>query len=118
MDEPRILRPDRAAVRAAREDAGFTKYGLAKALGCSRSTITDLESGRRNTTRPFLARVAEVCGVPIDTLKTPGEPEGAPAAPADDRLPEPELRREDRSAGEPATEEVLEVRDAPVGGAQ
>ena len=112
MDEPRFLRPDGAAVTAAREDAGLTKYRLAKVLGRSRSTITDLESGRRNATRPLLEAIADACGVPVELLVATDEAEGATTPPGSDPLPEPGMRREDRPVGGPAAEEVLEVRNA------
>lgn len=69
-----ILRPDREAVQAARKAADLTKYGLAKVLGCSRSTITDIEGGRRNTTRPLLTAIADACGVEVETLVATDEP--------------------------------------------
>lgn len=113
MDGPRILRPDGAAITAAREGAKLSKYRLAKVLGRSRSTITDLENGRRNATRPLLADIAQACGVPVESLVVANEPtQGATTPAGDDSLPGPQVRREDRPAREPATEEVLEVPDA------
>lgn len=113
MDAPRKrLRPDREAVRAAREDAELTKYGLAKVLGCSRSTITDIEGGRRNTTRPLLTAIANACGVEVETLVAADEPrrQTTPQAAVDLQ----QVRDEERAV----SEDLPELREDVTGGAR
>ncbi|GAB3213285.1 hypothetical protein GCM10027294_43420 [Marinactinospora endophytica] len=56
------------AVTRAREAAGLTKTDFAQLLGCSLSLVSEMESGTRNASRERLARMADVLGVPTNTL--------------------------------------------------
>lgn len=104
------------AVVYAREKAGLTRTQLAERCGVSLSLISEIESGNRNATPAMIGKLAGALNCPRVILERKRY-ESEAQAPRDDRLPEPGMRREDRPAGGPAPEEVLEVPDAAVGGA-
>jgi transcriptional regulator with XRE-family HTH domain len=49
-------------VTQARENANLTKAQLARAIGVSRSLITEIEAGTRNITEENLQKIAKECG--------------------------------------------------------
>lgn len=59
-------------IRSAREKRGWTQEQLAVRADVSRSTIQNLETGRRQPHRGSLKRIAEALGVDIADL-IPGE---------------------------------------------
>lgn len=58
--------PDR--VKHARERAGLNLTQLAEQVGCSKSLISEIESGTRNCTPDRLEAIARVLGVRTATL--------------------------------------------------
>lgn len=53
-------------LRAMRERAGFTQMELAQKSGLSQSTISHVETGRRNPSRAVALIWAEACGATLD----------------------------------------------------
>lgn len=66
-------------LRRAREFAGFDQARLAEALGISRNSVGNYESGRRLPTRPYLIAWADVTGVDAVWLETGTAPADAGA---------------------------------------
>ena len=62
-------------IRSARERRGWTQEQLAVRADVSRSTIQNLENGRRSPHRGSLGRIAAALGVSVDALKRAGEDE-------------------------------------------
>lgn len=56
-------------IRSARERRGWTQEQLAVHADVSRSTIQNLENGRRSPHRGSLNRIADALGVTVDALK-------------------------------------------------
>lgn len=54
------------AMRAAREKAGLTQYGLAKKCGLGQSVISAWEKGRNSPTAYNLVLVCDVLHISID----------------------------------------------------
>lgn len=65
-------------IRGARERAGVRQDQLARAVGLSRTSITNIERGRQGVQAYLLARIAEVLGRPTADL-LPGQ-ESRPAS--------------------------------------
>ena len=61
-------------LRAAREGAGYDQSGLADALGISRGSVHNYETGRTVPRRPVLATWAAVTGYDLHWLETGQEP--------------------------------------------
>jgi transcriptional regulator with XRE-family HTH domain len=59
---------DPEAVTRAREDAGLNKTQVAKALNCSLSLVSEIESGTRNAQMPLLTGMADLFGCALDNL--------------------------------------------------
>lgn len=55
-------------IRLAREDAGLTQGQLAKMLGVSRPTVSDIEAGRRKVSAEELGKMADLFGVSTEWL--------------------------------------------------
>jgi transcriptional regulator with XRE-family HTH domain len=51
-----------------REQAGLTQSGLARRMGTSQSTISQIEAGERNPTYDLMRQIAEALGVSIAYL--------------------------------------------------
>ncbi|MDR0417785.1 MAG: helix-turn-helix transcriptional regulator [Propionibacteriaceae bacterium] len=55
-------------LRQAREYLDFTQEEVAAALGCARTTVTDIESGRRKVSAAELSRLAKLYNRPAGWL--------------------------------------------------
>lgn len=55
-------------LRTAREMAGLSQAQVAKILGLHRSSISEIETGRRKVSAEELAKLAEICSVDIEWL--------------------------------------------------
>lgn len=60
-----------ARLRRAREAAGLSQAAVASAIGRSRSSVTNMESGRNPPGREALRRLAKVYGLSMDNLNRP-----------------------------------------------
>ena len=60
-------------IRSARELRGWTQEQLAVRADVSRSTIQNLENGRRSPQRGSLGRIAAALGISVEALKRAGE---------------------------------------------
>lgn len=58
----------RARLHQARTDAGMSQRGLAERIGCSDSTISQVETGQRELTASKLFAWCEACGVSLDWI--------------------------------------------------
>jgi DNA-binding XRE family transcriptional regulator len=66
-------------VRAARVAAGLTQTEVARRAGMKQSSLSDLERGRWNPTRPLLVRIAAALGCPVQRLLPPlAKPDSTP----------------------------------------
>jgi transcriptional regulator with XRE-family HTH domain len=112
MTKPEFNQDPRAVTRA-RTKAKMAKVDLARAVGCSRSLITEIEGGTRNAREELLAAMAKVLDVPVEQLrrKRPGEPGRQAAQTGDGRLLA--VRDEERPD---RTDDVQELRRTAVGG--
>lgn len=63
------LHHDPEALIRARTWARMSKTDLAKAIPCSLSLLSEMESGTRNCTPDRLARIAEVLNCPVSMLE-------------------------------------------------
>lgn len=74
-------------IKQAREMAGLSQGWLARLLGCSRSLVTQWESGE-TAADGWIDRIAKVCGVSPWWLRTgkPEEESDVGAIPGADRL--------------------------------
>ena len=70
----------RHRLRIAREEAGYDQNTLAQAIGVSRNTINNAETGRVEPRRIVLNAWAMACGVPVSWIITGFEP-GQPSPP-------------------------------------
>lgn len=86
---PAWTMPDR--LRKAREHAGLHQTELAAALGISRASISNYESGRTSPPRPTLMVWAMRCGVPLSWLE---DDEPRSAVPAGDHSQSLRARRD------------------------
>lgn len=109
----KALDHDPRRITRFRVAAGLTKAALARAIGCSRSLITEYESGMRNANNARLQAIAKVLDCDVDELRAKRlRADGArpPAiAPAARALLE--VRSSQRSDG---PQDVPELRRAPV----
>jgi transcriptional regulator with XRE-family HTH domain len=71
-------------IRRFRKAKDFTQEGLASALKLSRTSITNIESGRQALSLELAARIADVLGVPLTRL--------VPSPAKDAEVPEQALR--------------------------
>lgn len=55
-------------IRALRETANITQHGLATKVGISRTSITNIEAGRQDTTITVILAIADALNVPAGTL--------------------------------------------------
>jgi len=62
-------------IRSAREQRGWTQEQLAYRADVSRSTIQNLENGRRQPHRASISRIAGALGIGLETLKNQAEGE-------------------------------------------
>lgn len=60
-------------IKECRQSAGLTIRGLAEKVGVSPSTITEVEAGRKIPRADTLRKIADVCGVTMDTLWPPAK---------------------------------------------
>lgn len=67
-----VFDPER--LRLAREDAGFRKNELAKAIGVSPAAISQFESGRAAPRAATLSAIALACGFPASFFRVDGRP--------------------------------------------
>lgn len=67
MPKPRT---DGGACAKARIDAGYSQRAAAKLLPCSSAHVSLIETGRSNAGPAVLKAMADLYGVPIDTLYT------------------------------------------------
>ncbi|MET8508503.1 helix-turn-helix domain-containing protein [Streptomyces sp. NPDC004787] len=77
-DTPAAMGP---RLRSARERHGATLAGVSRSTGISPSTLSRMETGRRNPTLEVLLRLAKEYGVSLDELPGTGPVAGAPEAP-------------------------------------
>ena len=63
----------------ARVAARMSRKQVALATRISLSHICEIEKGRRSCSTEYLARIADVCGVPVASLLNPELAKGAPA---------------------------------------
>ena len=77
----------RHRLRIAREEAGYDQTTLAEAIGVSRNTVNNAETGRAEPRRIVLNAWAMACGVPVSWLITGVDP----APPEEVKLPWKEL---------------------------
>lgn len=61
------------ALRALREEQGWTQGRYAELLGVSRQTVNALETGRYDPSLPLAFRIAALHGRPIEELFFPDE---------------------------------------------
>lgn len=61
-----VFSPER--LREARERASLTQEQVAQRAGLTRATVQNVERGRRAPQGYVLARLAQACGVSIDSL--------------------------------------------------
>lgn len=73
-------------IRLAREHRGWTQEQLAVHADVSRSTIQNLETGRRQPQRSSLGRIATALGISVDALRTRAEEERVDAQEIRDAL--------------------------------
>jgi transcriptional regulator with XRE-family HTH domain len=79
-----IIKSFGANLRARRKRAGRRQAELAAAAGISRTTLTNIETGRFSTTLETVARLADALGVPAAELMTSlPAPAPGPADPPD-----------------------------------
>ncbi|KZM68092.1 helix-turn-helix transcriptional regulator [Nocardia terpenica] len=70
-----------STIRSLREAYGWTRLGLAEAVGLSRSHLSNIEDGRKVCTPQVARKVADALGVPlaaITTARTSDEIAGLP----------------------------------------
>jgi transcriptional regulator with XRE-family HTH domain len=77
-------------IREAREGVGVQQDQLARAVGLSRTSITNIERGRQGVQAFLLARIAEVLGRPAAEL-LPGR-DAQPQLPAKVKVLDPSKR--------------------------
>lgn len=94
-----------------REDAQLSKAQLARAIGCSRSLITEYENGSRNAPEVKLRAIAAVLGVDVETLRARHRRQSRRAAPQAADGAVPGVRHAERPDG---AHEVPGVRGAAV----
>lgn len=58
----------RGRLHAARAAAGLSQRDLAERIGCSHSTVGQIETGARHLTAPTAFRWAAACGVSLDWI--------------------------------------------------
>jgi transcriptional regulator with XRE-family HTH domain len=63
-------------IRMARQAAGLTQAGLARAVGVSRSAVAQWETDRSGQVGGNLTRIAQVLGVAVEYLLTGRQPAG------------------------------------------
>lgn len=73
----RPLNQSPEAVRWARSRTGYRQIDLARAVGISRSYMSEIESGERSAPPDVLARIAEQLNCPISMLERPRGDENA-----------------------------------------
>ena len=56
------------SLAAARVNAGMTQVDASKALGITKQTLINYESGKTSPTVALARRISEVYGVPIDCI--------------------------------------------------
>ena len=85
-----VVKVDGDAIRAAREELGWTLRRLARALGISAPYWSDVEHGRRGLTAPRIEQLTAIlgidaskvrprcskCGQPVPIEKNEGDDEG------------------------------------------
>lgn len=64
-------------IQLAREEAGLSQEQLAAKIGCSQSTLSNYEKGRRRLYLAQLEKIAEVLQKPIDYFLQPVEEKDA-----------------------------------------
>lgn len=55
-------------LKQIRTQKGMTQGDIVRALGVSRSFVSNIENGKTNPTLATIAKLAKVLGVPIDKL--------------------------------------------------
>ena len=60
-------------IRALRKERGISQEDLARRCGVSRQTINAIENNKYDPTLSLAFRLAQVLGVTVDGLFTPGE---------------------------------------------
>lgn len=73
MSEERIKQAFGAAVRAARETAGWSQEGLGIRAGLDRTYVSGLERGVRNPTLTTQIKLAQALGVPLADMVADAE---------------------------------------------
>lgn len=69
---------------AARMACGLSQQFVADALGLARSTVSDLERGKRRIRPRELIQFARLCEIPVGSLIQPDEPQHTEHALASD----------------------------------
>jgi ribosome-binding protein aMBF1 (putative translation factor) len=65
-----------AQLRVWREGQGLTQKDVAAQLGMGQSTLSALETGKRQPTAKQIAKLAELAGIPADAWTTPTNEDG------------------------------------------
>jgi len=79
-------------LQLAREEAGLSQEQLAAKIGCSQSTLSNYEKGRRRLYLAQLENIAEVLNKPIEYFMQPLAVEGEPSGLEEISTDQPETR--------------------------
>jgi putative transcriptional regulator len=60
-------------VRELRGERGWSQADLAQKLDVSRQTINAIETGKYDPSLPLAFKIAQLFGMPIETIFVPGE---------------------------------------------
>ncbi|MBF7084090.1 helix-turn-helix domain-containing protein [Desulfallas sp. Bu1-1] len=84
-------------LQLAREEAGYSQEQLAAKIGCSQSTLSNYEKGKRRIYLAQLEKIAEILNKPIEYFLRPadyhrGEPESQSGEPGNQSSPAPKKK--------------------------
>lgn len=65
-------------VRRLRTEHGWTQVQLAETLEVSRQTVNALETGKYDPSLPLAFRIAQIFGMPLESIFFPGDDDAPP----------------------------------------